>query len=101
MDKPTWDTAPEWAQWLAKTRKGNWYWFENEPTLTPNKGAWLDSGKIQSAKLPAAQPYLECRPTAKASNSRCCCPPKDYSGLWGAGLCPVHFGLNALARSNT
>lgn len=27
--------------------------------------------------------------------SRCCCPPKGYSGVWAAGPCPEHMGLRA------
>ena len=29
--KPSWSDAPEWANWLAKDRGGEWYWYENEP----------------------------------------------------------------------
>jgi hypothetical protein len=28
----------------------------------------------------------------------CCCPPKGHTGLWAAGMCPVHQGLRALKR---
>ena len=31
--KPSWDDAPEWAQWLAMDSGGDWYWYENLPTL--------------------------------------------------------------------
>ena len=30
-------------------------------------------------------------------NSRCCCPPKGFSGAWAAGPCPEHHGLLRLS----
>lgn len=30
-DVPSWDDAPEWANWLAQDSNGWWYWFEIEP----------------------------------------------------------------------
>lgn len=29
--KPSWDDAPEWANYLAMDDDGEWYWFEMEP----------------------------------------------------------------------
>jgi len=29
--KPSWSDAPKWANWLAKDKSGEWYWYENEP----------------------------------------------------------------------
>lgn len=31
MSKPSWDDAPEWANWLAMDADGTWFWFEDEP----------------------------------------------------------------------
>lgn len=31
MSKPSWDTAPEWANWLAMDGNGEWYWYESKP----------------------------------------------------------------------
>lgn len=31
MSKPSWDDAPEWAQWMAQDENGEWYWYEREP----------------------------------------------------------------------
>jgi hypothetical protein len=33
MTKPDWNYAPEWAQFLAQHRSGNWTWFEFEPVV--------------------------------------------------------------------
>ena len=29
--KPSWDDAPEWAQWLAMDESGRWWWYEFKP----------------------------------------------------------------------
>lgn len=29
--KPDWKDAPEWAQWLAMDKNGQWYWYELKP----------------------------------------------------------------------
>lgn len=31
--KPTWDNAPEWANWLGQSDTGIWRWFEHEPVM--------------------------------------------------------------------
>lgn len=31
--KPSWDDAPEWAQWLAQNESGTWLWFRREPYI--------------------------------------------------------------------
>lgn len=31
--KPSWDDAPEWAQWLAQDEDGEWFWYEDKPFL--------------------------------------------------------------------
>ena len=30
-NKPSWDDAPEWANYLAMDCRGAWYWFEKKP----------------------------------------------------------------------
>lgn len=51
-NKPSWDDAPEWAEWLAMDEDGQWNWFEAKPTNndlqktglyiwdTPDKNKW-------------------------------------------------------------
>ena len=43
--KPSWDTAPDWAEYLAMDEDGEWYWYENKPTIA--KDCWF-SKKGQS-----------------------------------------------------
>lgn len=31
--RPSWDSAPEWAQWLAMDENGVWHWYEKEPEI--------------------------------------------------------------------
>ena len=45
--KPDWKDAPEWAQWLAMDRNGEWYWHELEPEPNEFYGEWVSLGKIQ------------------------------------------------------
>lgn len=33
MSKPSWDDAPEWAQFLAQDEGGEWYWYEHKPQM--------------------------------------------------------------------
>ena len=37
--KPMWDTAPRWAQWLTQDGDGTWYWYEREPH-------WIDEDNM-------------------------------------------------------
>ena len=32
-NKPSWSTAPEWANFLTRDNKGDWSWFECEPSF--------------------------------------------------------------------
>lgn len=40
-DKPDWEKAPEWAQFLAMDSSGQWFWFVNEPRLGDHH--WMPS----------------------------------------------------------
>lgn len=33
LNKPSWDDAPEWANWLAMDSDGAWYWYEKKPYI--------------------------------------------------------------------
>lgn len=43
MSKPDWKDAPEWAQFLAMDKDGEWWWYERGPEWLPFEGLW-DSG---------------------------------------------------------
>lgn len=36
---PSWLDAPEWANYAAMDKEGDWYWYEKEPT--PGKMYWI------------------------------------------------------------
>jgi len=38
--KPSWDEAPEWANWLAMDEDGLWGWFEKQPEIKVDDGMW-------------------------------------------------------------
>ena len=43
--KPSWDDAPEWAEWLAMDHAG-WAWFEFRPDYI--SGSWGAEGRIEA-----------------------------------------------------
>lgn len=68
--KPSWDDAPEWAQWLAQDEDGPHYWFETEPhTTTDRHGRYwqAERGRVQRISKENPNPNwrdtLEQRPT--------------------------------------
>lgn len=40
--KPSWDDAPEWANWLAMGADGMWWWFDERPRIEYQ--AWQMTG---------------------------------------------------------
>ena len=38
--KPSWDEAPEWAQWFAVDGSGAHCWYETEPAMWDEFNAW-------------------------------------------------------------
>lgn len=39
--KPSWDDAPEWAQWLSMDGDGLWSWWEIKPEWDEEANEWL------------------------------------------------------------
>lgn len=37
--KPSWEDAPEWANYLAMDEDGDWYWFKFEPIMAEWDGS--------------------------------------------------------------
>jgi hypothetical protein len=33
QNKPSWEGAPEWAEWLAQDSDGEWFWFIDRPVI--------------------------------------------------------------------
>lgn len=64
--KPDWKNAPEWANYVAMDKVGDWYWYEDEPI--PSHDYWLmTTGRIKRIDvddLPKWNATLERRPTA-------------------------------------
>lgn len=59
--KPDWKDAPEWANYLAMDKTGDWYWYENEPSA--GSVDWLSNGGL-AGPCPAGEweETLESRP---------------------------------------
>lgn len=55
---PRWDTAPDWASWLAQDYDATWFWYETEPT--PGLGA---EGRMDARCIIAK------KPSSRAANS--------------------------------
>lgn len=50
MDKPNWNDAPSWAQYLAQNENGRWFWYDIRPSASLFRGQWIDNGyKMTSA----------------------------------------------------
>lgn len=54
--KPSWDYAPEWAQWLGQDHCRHWYWYECEPReceegYRRNHGRTEFAGESESVSL--------------------------------------------------
>lgn len=82
INKPSWDDAPERAEWLAQDGDGEWFWYLSKPES--NNALWqgpaiLGLPPIQGA-LPAGHDWratLEKRPAAKAHTE-----PEWVEGDW-------------------
>lgn len=59
-----WDTAPEWASYVAQEMSGSLYWHEFEPRFVEVTGEWRSKGRtlIVPKVDRAAQDTLERRP---------------------------------------
>lgn len=64
MSKPSWDDAPDWAQWLVKDVDDYWYWYESKPAWVDHISGWqVKSGRFEPVSFECTyQSTLECRP---------------------------------------
>ena len=46
MSKPSWDDAPEWANWLAMDSDGVFIFHENRPVFLIKDLFWFSTGKM-------------------------------------------------------
>ena len=63
-NRPSWDTAPQWANWLAQDSCGRWYWYSIEPMYT-KRGEWIVEGiygDSTKALIKSAETTLQQRP---------------------------------------
>lgn len=61
--KPSWDDAPEWANYVAKDANGSWHWYEMEPEWDDCFDAWVTDGRWDSCETGiGASKSLERRP---------------------------------------
>ena len=62
--KPSWNDAPEWANYLAMDNNCEWWWYENKPELDNDVSEWdFDRrSKIQSVPQLNWEDSLEMRP---------------------------------------
>ena len=65
--KPSWNDAPEWAQYLAADKDGAWYWYECEPMAGDAAFIQDYSTDIDHAPLLNWRDSLESRPDPEAS----------------------------------
>jgi len=91
---PSWDDAPEWAQWRAQDENGAWYWYEMEPR---NDGVhyWGSAerhqyarGKAAGTSIPNWRDTLQERPAPEPLCPVCRKPASEHpDGLFCCGHC--------------
>lgn len=70
-DIPSWDDAPEWAEWLGQGMAGDWEFYEDKPTPSENRNYWNHQLRGQTTDFRGpANPYwlntLQSRPARTA-----------------------------------
>jgi len=53
-NKPKWEDAPEWANYLAMDSDGAWFWFEKKPYF--RDGLWFSAYKHMVCDIEKRQP---------------------------------------------
>ncbi len=81
--KPSWDDAPEWAQWLAQDENALWWWYASEPECGVN--VWRSSGDhseiaARGNRNPNWRETLERRPDADSHLNHIAEPSKMVEG---------------------
>ncbi len=62
---PSFDNAPEWANFVAMDGSGDWFWYEYEPTWNVYYDEWRGTGRTLyiDASIPPASQTLTVRPS--------------------------------------
>ena len=63
--EPSWDTAPDWANWLAQDSCGRWFWYSREPSYNKDR-VWRTegvNGRALIASIKGAEKTLQQRPS--------------------------------------
>jgi hypothetical protein len=47
-NKPKWEDAPEWANYLAQDADGRWHWYKSEPISTSDE-EWYSNSQWEQA----------------------------------------------------
>lgn len=65
--KPSWDSAPKWARWVAMNESGTWVWHEKKPTpcVIYDYLIWWSEGKRETVHNKGWRNTLESRPEAR------------------------------------
>ncbi len=52
MNKPNWEDAPEWANFVSQDHDNTWWWYETKPTYD-GYGSWETvTGDVEIVILP-------------------------------------------------
>lgn len=54
MAKPDWEDAPEWANWVAQDKDGDWYWWQEQP-LVLRHPFWMPSDADSTGEIDLAK----------------------------------------------
>jgi hypothetical protein len=60
--KPSWDGAPDWANWLSQDGDEKWHWYENQPSWDYPTKQWVTNGRYEEANAVDGNGTLEERP---------------------------------------
>lgn len=60
--KPSWDDAPEWANYMAMDDNEDWHWYEKKPDWSESEKEWLTFGKYEKAFVKYGNGTMEKRP---------------------------------------
>lgn len=62
--KPSWNDAPEWANYLAMDADGQWYWYSGKPNASIERDMFSSkAGICELAKTNKWHESLEKRPS--------------------------------------